>query len=177
MSNLLGCNTYVTVGKVLLAGKDDKNLIGDTSYLMSSNSHKKEYSYRLGKVVRQGMGELSYRQVEALTGVSHATIRRLILNSDGKGGTIKSVDTATLEKLAPFLGYSVEQLRSLISGSPENPRLAQSVAQFVLYCWHFSLIKAQENISTAEDAMLIVEELSDYEALKLAQKILARLVR
>lgn len=116
---------------------------------MEKNFYTQEGLIKLGQIVRQARGKLSYRDFESLTGVSHATIRRLEL------GDVKTPDFATLARIAPRTPYVVEELQAIAFQKPQG-----EVRQY----------------RVAEDVMPIVMDLPATEAARLAQMIIAKLV-
>ena len=107
---------------------------------------------KLAEIMEQARGGLSYREFEAVVGISHATIRRI------EKGDVKEPEIATLKKLAPHTPYILTELIAICRGTPNEET---EVRQYLV----------------AEDVLPYVRELSDLEAARLAQIILARLVR
>lgn len=107
---------------------------------------------RLGKIVRQARGSLSYRQFEQELGgePSHATLWRL------EHGIGKDPDLSVLEKIAPLTPYSLEELLAIAGVEPTQRYDVQP----------------QQTV-TAEDAWVIIEQLPDSEKSRLGQMLFA----
>ena len=103
---------------------------------------------RLAAIVRQARGNRSYREFQNLTGVSHATIRRLELQE------VKSPEDLTLAAIAPYTPYTYEELKAIATERQRGEIRSYRVA---------------------EDLLPYVRELPDSEAARLAQMIVARL--
>ena len=106
---------------------------------------------KLAEIVRQSRGGRSFREFQAVTGVSHATIRRIELEE------VKSPEDVTLAAIAPHTPYSYEELKAIAT---ERKQQAQ------VRSYHL-----------AEDLLPYVNQLPDIEAARLAQMIVARLAR
>lgn len=103
---------------------------------------------KLGEIVRQARGNLSYREFEPICGVSHGTIRRMEL------GDVKMPDYATLLRLAPHTPYTIEEIQAIAAErEPGDMR----------------------KYRTYQDVLPMVMELPDQELAKLGQAILAKL--
>jgi transcriptional regulator with XRE-family HTH domain len=105
---------------------------------------------KLAQIIKQARGSRSYRELEALSGVSHATIRRLEFSD------VKNPDIATLANLAVHTPYSLEEL---IAVAEERQKV--DIRQY----------------RTAEEAIGVVDQLNHQEAAKLAQMIIGRLAK
>lgn len=105
---------------------------------------------KLAQIIKLARGERSYREFEALSGVSHATIRRLELCD------VKNPDIATLANLAVHTPYALEEL---IAVAEERDKV--DIRQY----------------RTAEEAITIVDQLNHQEAARLAQMIIGRLAK
>lgn len=69
---------------------------------------------RLGKLIRQTRGGLSYREFDELVGISHGQIRKLEL------GEVANPDRRTLQKLGAKMGYSFEEIHAILTESPPS---------------------------------------------------------
>ncbi|MFB2897410.1 hypothetical protein ACE1CI_31215 [Aerosakkonemataceae cyanobacterium BLCC-F50] len=105
---------------------------------------------KLAQIIKQARGSRSYREFEAISGVSHATIRRLEICD------VKNPDIATLANLAIHTPYSVEEL---IAVAEERDKV--DIRQY----------------RTAEEAIGVVDQLNHQEAARLAQMIVGRLAK
>lgn len=105
---------------------------------------------KLAQIIKQARGARSYREFEALSGVSHATIRRLEICD------VKNPDIATLANLAVHTPYTVEEL---IAVAEERDKV--DIRQY----------------RTAEEAITVVDQLNHQEAARLAQMIIGRLAK
>lgn len=103
---------------------------------------------RLAQIVKDARRNRSYREFEELTGLSHATIRRLELEE------VKEPKDSTLEAIAPHTPYSLEELKAIATEKESSPIREYRVA---------------------EDLLPYVNQLPDIEAARLAQMIVARL--
>lgn len=116
---------------------------------------KTVYTYegieKLAEIIRVVRGTQSGRAFAKKVGLSPTAIDRIL-----KGEVIEP-ELNTLEKLAPHLGYTREELIAICSGD-NSP---QPVREYRL----------------AEDVLPIINQLPDREAAKLAQHIIARLVQ
>jgi transcriptional regulator with XRE-family HTH domain len=106
---------------------------------------------KLAEIIRTARGHEKVRPFARKVGVSYATIDRL------EKGEVLEPEIATLEKLAPHLGYTRDELVAICAG--ENA--PQPVREYKF----------------AEDVIPIVDQLPDREAAKVAQHIVARLVQ
>lgn len=104
----------------------------------------------LGQLVREVRGKKSYRRFAIEARLSEATIKRI------EDGMIKSPSDATFEGLARACKKSQEELRAIAKQQTSVPTL---------------------RVSTAEDLIPLVNQLSDEQAARLAQYIVARLAR
>jgi hypothetical protein len=104
----------------------------------------------LAEIITKARAQRSYRAFEAITQVSHATIRRL------ERAEVKAPATETLSKLAPHTPYHLEELIA-IAQERKMPNI--------------------KRYQTAEDALPIINQLSDTEAARLAQQIVGRLAK
>jgi transcriptional regulator with XRE-family HTH domain len=105
---------------------------------------------KLAEVIKQARGSHSYRDFESVTGVSHATIRRLELCE------VKSPDVETLEKLSRYTPYSTSELLTIAHGRGFQ---SASIRHYLI----------------AEDVLPMVNELPPKEAARLAQMIVGKL--
>ncbi|MBO3462875.1 helix-turn-helix transcriptional regulator [Aetokthonos hydrillicola Thurmond2011] len=105
---------------------------------------------KLGQIVRTARGRKSVRSFARKTGLSHATITRL------ENEEVKEPEIATLQKLAPHVGYNKEELIAICEDSPRKSEVR-------IY-------------RLAEEVLPIIEQLPNIEAAKIAQAIIARLV-
>jgi transcriptional regulator with XRE-family HTH domain len=103
---------------------------------------------RLAEIIKTARGQHSLREFEAVTGVSHATLRRLELCQ------VHNPEDNTLSHIAPFTSYTLEELKAIA-----QERERGEVRKYRL----------------AEDVMPIVLELPDREAARLAQMIVGKL--
>lgn len=103
---------------------------------------------QLAEIIKQARGDRSYREFETVTGVSHATIRRLELCE------VRTPEDATLSQIAPFTPYSYEELKAIA-----QERERGEIRKYRI----------------AEDVLPIVNELPAVEAARLAQMIVGRL--
>lgn len=106
---------------------------------------------KLGELVRNARGTKSGRQFAREMGLSYATITRL------EKGEIKEPEVTTLQKLAPHLGYSKEELIAICESAPRAPEVK-------IY-------------RVAEDALPVIDQLPDSEVAKVAQHIITRLAQ
>jgi transcriptional regulator with XRE-family HTH domain len=106
---------------------------------------------KLAEIIRTARGHEKVRPFARKVGVSHATIDRL------ENGEVLEPEITTLEKLAPHLGYTREELIAICAGdnSPQPMRPYR----------------------LAEDVIPMVDQLPDREAAKVAQHIVARLAQ
>lgn len=121
---------------------------------MSNTSNRKFYDpeglRKLAQIVMQARGDLSYREFEKVTGISHGTIRRLELQD------VKMPDYNTLVKLAhPVTPYSMEELQAIVMQKEDEVLIRQ--------------------YRTAEDILPMVMELPDIEIARLGQMLFAKL--
>lgn len=105
---------------------------------------------KLAQIIKQARGSRSYREFEALSKVSHATIRRLEICD------VKNPDIATLANLAVHTPYTLEEL---IAVAEERDKV--EIRQY----------------RTAEEAIGVVDQLNHQEAARLAQMIIGRLAK
>ncbi|MFB2836501.1 hypothetical protein [Floridanema evergladense] len=105
---------------------------------------------KLAQIIKLARGSRSYREFEAISGVSHATIRRLELSD------VKNPDIATLANLAIHTPYTLEEL---IAVAQERDKV--DIRPY----------------RTAEEAMSVVDQLHHQEAARLAQMIIGRLAQ
>jgi transcriptional regulator with XRE-family HTH domain len=105
---------------------------------------------RLAEIIKSSRGDRSYREFEAVTGVSHATIRRL------EHCEVQNPEDSTLSHIAPFTAYTFEELKAIA-----QERERGEVRQYRM----------------AEDLMPMVDQLPDREAARLAQMIIGKLAR
>jgi transcriptional regulator with XRE-family HTH domain len=103
---------------------------------------------RLAEIIKTARRGRSYRQFEVVTGVSHATLRRLEFCE------VSNPEDNTLSLIAPHTAFSLEELRAIA-----QERERGTVRKYRL----------------AEDVLPFVENLPDQEAARLAQMILGRL--
>lgn len=103
----------------------------------------------LGSIINTARGAMSVRGFARKIGINYQTINRLIR------GEVQEPEISTLEKLAPHLGRDKYQLIAICEGRKGKT-------------------KAPE-YSIAEDVLPIINQLSDVEALRVAQAILTRL--
>ena len=103
---------------------------------------------KLGEIVRTARGNKSLREFGRVTGASHATITRL------ERGENKEPEITTLQRLAPHLGYSKEELIAICESSPRKPEVRM--------------------YRLAEDVLPVIAQWPDAEAAKVAQAIIAR---
>ena len=116
---------------------------------MSRTLYTTEGLAKLGEIVRTARGNKSLREFGRVTGVSYATISRL-----ERGGN-KEPEVTTLLMLAPYLGYSKEELIAICESSPRKPEVRM--------------------YRLAEDVLPAIKQLPDKEAAKVAQAIIAHL--
>lgn len=105
---------------------------------------------QLSQLVRKVRGKKSYRRFAQEAGLSEATIKRI------EDSMIKSPSDATFEGLARACKCSPEELRAIAREQNSLQTL---------------------RVSTAEDLIPLVNQLSDEQAARLAQYIVARLAR
>lgn len=67
---------------------------------------------KLGTMIREARGSLSYRAFEQKIGVSHGTIRNLEI------GDANTPAVQTLAKIARYLGLKLEEVQALLSEKP-----------------------------------------------------------
>jgi transcriptional regulator with XRE-family HTH domain len=103
----------------------------------------------LGRIINTAKGELSVRAFARKAHINYQTINRLIR------GEVREPEITTLEKLAPHLGRDKYQLIAICEGRKNRLQVPQ--------------------YSIAEDVLPIINQLSDAEAMRVAQAILARL--
>ncbi len=106
---------------------------------------------KLGEIVRTARGNKSVRKFGREVGISHATITRL------ENGEVKEPEVTTLQKLATHVGYTKEELIAICESSPRKPEIRMH--------------------RLAEDVLPAIKQLPDTEAAKVAQAIIARLVK
>lgn len=106
---------------------------------------------KLAEIIRTARGHEKVRAFARKVGVSHATIDRL------EKGEVLEPEITTLEKLAPHLGYTREELIAICAGD-NSPH---PVREYRL----------------AEDVIPIIDQLPDREAAKIIQHIAARLAQ
>lgn len=104
----------------------------------------------LANIIKQARGSMSYREFQEITGVSHATIRRL------ENVEVKAPEDATLAAIASQTPYAYEELKAIAT-----QRQQIEVRKYLV----------------AEDLLPYVNELPDVEAARLAQIIIARLAK
>ena len=103
---------------------------------------------RLAEIMNSARNHKSYREFEAVTGVSHATLRRL------ERCEVQNPEDNTLSQIAPFTSFTLEELKAIA-----QERERGEIRKYRL----------------AEDVLPIVEELPNREAARLAQMIVGRL--
>jgi transcriptional regulator with XRE-family HTH domain len=106
---------------------------------------------KLAEIIRQARGHLSGRAFAKKVGLSPTSIDRIL------GGEVKEPELKTLEKLAPHLGYTRDELIAICAGD-NSP---QPFREYRL----------------AEDLIPMIDQLPDREAAKIAQHIIARLTQ
>lgn len=106
---------------------------------------------KLAQIIRAARGHESARSFAKKVGLSPTSIDRIL------NGVVMEPELKTLEKLAPHLGYTREELIAICAGD-NSP---QPVREYRL----------------AEDVMPMVDQLPDREAAKVAQRIIARLTQ
>lgn len=104
---------------------------------------------RLGEIIRAVKGHESSRAFAKKIGVTPPTIERILR------GEVKEPSIDTIEKLAPYLGHTREELIAICAGD----NAPQPIREYRL----------------AEDVLPIVDQLPDREAAIVAQHIIARL--
>jgi transcriptional regulator with XRE-family HTH domain len=87
----------------------------------------------------------SYRDFGLLTGISHATLRRLEL------GQIASPEVQTLQKLAPYTDYNASELVAIVGGRP---------------------VESVRDVLTVSDIWPAVERLPRAEQLKMLHRLI-----
>lgn len=116
---------------------------------------KTVYTYegieKLAEIIRAARGHESGRAFAKKVGLSPTAIDRILK------GEVMEPELKTLEKLAPHVGYTREELIAICAG--ENA--PQPAREYKL----------------AEDVIPIVDQLPDREAAKVAQHIITRLVQ
>lgn len=116
---------------------------------------KTVYTYegieKLAEIIRVARGHLSGRAFAKKVGLSTTSIERILK------GEVKEPELKTLEKLAPHLGYTREELMAICAGD-NSP---QPVREYRL----------------AEDVIPIIDQLPPREAAKIAQHIIAQLIQ
>jgi transcriptional regulator with XRE-family HTH domain len=105
---------------------------------------------QLARIVKQARGKHSYREFEKISGVSHSTIRRL------ERCQVKNPEKSTWQKIAPHTDYCTEELIA-IGEQKEKAEIRE--------------------YRTAEEALPVIEQLSNKEAARLAQMIVGRLAK
>ena len=112
------------------------------------------YSYegleKLAEIVKETRGAMPVRQFARSIGVSHRTIDRL------ENIEVQVPENGTLEKIARVSGYSLSELLSILK-SEEKEESAEG--------------------KVAEDAIPIIDLMSDYEASRVVSYIVARFAR
>lgn len=106
---------------------------------------------KLSEIVRTARGQDSVRNFAKRVGVSHRTIKRL------EESDLQEPEVTTLQKIAPFTGYTKEELIAILEGQKHK----SEVREYRL----------------AEDIIPALDQLPDTEAAKVAQYIITRLVR
>lgn len=104
---------------------------------------------KLAEIIEKARGHLSKRAFAKKVGLSPPAIERILK------GEVKEPELKTLEKLAPHLGYTRDELIA-ICASENAP---QPVREYKF----------------AEDVIPVVDQLPDREAARVAQHIIARL--
>jgi transcriptional regulator with XRE-family HTH domain len=116
---------------------------------------KTVYTYegieKLAEIIRVARGHESARAFAKKVGLSPTAIDRILK------GEVQEPELKTLEKLAPFLGYTRDELIAICAGD----NAPQPVREYRL----------------ASDVLPIVDQLPDREAAKVAQHIIARLAQ
>ncbi|MBW4694659.1 MAG: hypothetical protein KME27_23155 [Lyngbya sp. HA4199-MV5] len=103
---------------------------------------------RLAEIIKAARQHKSYREFEAVTGVSHATLRRLELCE------VHNPEDNTLSQIAPLTSFTLEELKAIA-----QERERGKIRKYRL----------------AEDVLPIVAELPNREAARLAQMIVGKL--
>jgi len=119
---------------------------------MGRTLYTTEGLHKLAEIVRQVRSDMSYRDFAAKAGISHATIRRI------EAEEVKEPEISTLTKLAPFTPYTIEELIRICQQSSGK-------------------LPDVRTYRLAEDILPMVDDLPDIEAAKVAQAIIARLVK
>lgn len=124
--------------------------VKELTYPMPEPLYTEQGLLKLAQIIKQARGSRSYREFEALSKVSHATIRRLEFCD------VKNPDIATLANLAVHTPYTLEEL---IAVAEERDKV--DIRQY----------------RTAEEAIAIVDQLNHQETARLAQMIIGRLAK
>ena len=116
---------------------------------------KTVYTYegieKLAEIIRAARGHLSGRAFAKKVGLSPTSIDRIL------NGEVMEPELKTLEKLAPHLGYTRDELIAICAGD-NSPQPAREY-------------------KLAQDVIPIIDQLPDREAAILAQHIIARLAQ
>jgi transcriptional regulator with XRE-family HTH domain len=115
---------------------------------MTKTLYTEQGLLRLAEIIKQARGNRSYREFENVTGVSHATIRRLELRE------VTTPEDTTLSQIAPFTPYTYEELKAIA-----QERERGEIRKYRI----------------AEDILPMVKELPVTEAARLAQMIVCQL--
>lgn len=106
---------------------------------------------KLAQIVKAARGQDSVRSFAKKADISHRTVTRL------EEADLQEPEITTLQKIAPLTGYSKEELIAILESKPHSPEVRE--------------------YRVAEDVIPIINQLPDTEAAKVAQQIIARLVR
>jgi transcriptional regulator with XRE-family HTH domain len=117
---------------------------------MAESTNTIEGLAQLARIVREARGHRKIREFAKLAGLSHATISRI------EKEDIASPSDTTFECLAEVTGKTFEELKAIARSQAPSPG---------------------KQVRVAEDVLPLVDELSDFEAARLAQIIVARLAR
>ncbi|MEH2100568.1 MAG: helix-turn-helix domain-containing protein, partial [Nostoc sp.] len=103
------------------------------------------------EIVKTARGQDSVRAFAKKAGISHRTVTRL------EEADLHEPEVTTLQKIAPLVGYSKEELIAILEAKAHTPEIRQ--------------------YRIAEDIIPMINQLPDAEAAKVAQHIIARLAR
>lgn len=104
---------------------------------------------KLAEICKQARGKRSLTSFETLTGIPPSTLLRI------EHATNKRIEYTTLQKLAPYTGYTAEELQAIGLGLEQM----QQAREF----------------QVAEEIMFLAQQLSKVERIRLIELILASL--
>lgn len=115
-------------------------------------SYTEEGLEKLAEIVRNARGNMSERSFAEMIGVTNTTISRI------EKCEVQEPKLDTLEKLSGAIGYTREELISILEMNPNNPNK-----------------KTAKLYKTAEDAVPVVDQLPKREMAKLAKYLIDKI--